>query len=331
MATVLLLLLVSFVHVTHGLPANPSLGSALQPDPTPLPNQFTVDQIGLFATAAMKEEALLDYNEPLIDYDFTDYDHPIPPLQIVLSAKTHNIFHQMVRRSTVMWAVSGIAVDMMRSQHLHPLSFEVFHNADHIYSGSIGLHYETSTSILPINGSSASPRSVQKPSSLAVIPTTSTNNVLLSSPPGVADQPRYDISFTLTRQRASVIQDRYVLRALILLLLQMGKADAISIQPRIAITRRDLQAWVFMEQIRPSEMNQHLHLFQAVAVVEAMARFSELKGRWGEMTVMLRADGQLLARGCVTRAIPARRWCGGLFPRIGYTDAQNQDQVEEIK
>lgn len=36
MATVLLLLLVSFVHVMHGLPADPSFGSALQQDPTPL-------------------------------------------------------------------------------------------------------------------------------------------------------------------------------------------------------------------------------------------------------------------------------------------------------
>ena len=305
-------------------------GLTLRTDRVIRPNQFTVDQIGLFAIAALKEEALLDYNEPLIDYDFTDYDHPIPPLQIVLSAKTHNIFHPKVRRSTVMWAVSAIAVDIMRSQYLHALSFEVFDNADHIYSGSIGLLHERSSPRLPINSSSASPRSVRKPPSLAVIPTKSTNNVLLSSPPEVADQPQYDLSFTLTRLRASVIQDRYVLPALILLLLQMGKADAASIQPRIAITRRDLQAWVFMEQIRRSEMDQHFHLFQAVAVVEAMARFSELKRRWGEMTVMLRADGQLLARGCITRAIPARQWCGGLFPRMGYTDARNQNQVEEM-
>ena len=77
-------------------------GLALRTDRVVAPNQFTVEQIGLFAIAALKEEALLDYNEPLIGYDFTDYHHPIPPLQLVLSAATHNMFHTKVRRSTMM-------------------------------------------------------------------------------------------------------------------------------------------------------------------------------------------------------------------------------------
>lgn len=97
------------------------------------------------------------------------------------------------------------------------------------------------------------------------------------------------------------------------------------------MTHRDLQAWVFMEQIRRSAMDQHFQQLQAVAVVEAMARFSEIQGRREEMTFMLRADGRLLARGCVARAISARQWYGGLFPRIGYTESQNQDQVESSR
>lgn len=57
-------------------------GLTMRTDRVIRPNPFTVVQFRLFAIAALKEEALLDYNEPLVDYDFTDYYHPIPPLQI---------------------------------------------------------------------------------------------------------------------------------------------------------------------------------------------------------------------------------------------------------
>ena len=47
MAMVLLLLLVSYVHIMHGLPADPSFGSALQQNPTPLYVLIRPDPLGV--------------------------------------------------------------------------------------------------------------------------------------------------------------------------------------------------------------------------------------------------------------------------------------------
>ena len=69
-----------------------------------------------------------------------------------------------------------------------------------------------------------------------------------------------------------------------------------------------------MEEKHRSDMDQNFQQFQAVAVVEAIARFSELQGRWGEMTFKLRADGRVLAEGCIMKAISTRQWCRGLLP-----------------
>ncbi|KAL8866299.1 MAG: hypothetical protein Q9174_006384, partial [Haloplaca sp. 1 TL-2023] len=152
---------------------------------------------------------------------------------------------------------------MMRSQHLQYVSFEVFYHQERIYGGSVGLIYDSPnnqpklSSDIDVNSTEkTSPQfAAPKPWELAVRPIPSSNAFVLTPPSSSAlqeDHPRYDIAFNSQRRRASLIKDRFVLRTLILLLLQMAKADAQSIQPRIAsMTHLGLQAWVFMEE-RPN-------------------------------------------------------------------------------
>ena len=291
--------------------------------------QFTIEHIGQFAIAALKEQALLEYNEPLIDFDFMDHDRPGPLLRIAIQAETQYILHAKVRRSTVMWAISAVAVDMMRNLHLYPLTFQIFHHTEHIYSGWVMVqnHNDAAPSKSSGNASSLASKALLAPFSLAVVPINSTNTFLLTNSADLRDDPRFDLAFTYIHQRGSLLGDYHILRALIATMLQIAKADALSTQLRIAMTRRDLQAWVFMENANARRAAQHFHQYQAVAVLEAIAIYDQLHAQYREVMFQLRADGQLLAVGCVVRGVSTRQWCRGLVSGEDDAAADSRDQV----
>ena len=294
--------------------------------------QFTLEHMGQFAIAALKEEALLEYNEPLIDFDFKDHDRPGPPLRIMIQAETPYILHAKVRRSTVMWAIGAVAVNMMRNLYLYPLTFRVMYYTEHIYSGSITV--QSNNNAIPAkssgNASSLASKVLPTPFSLAVVPINSTNKSLLTKSANIRDDPRFDLAFTYSHQRGSLLGDYHILRALIATMLQIAKADALSTQLRIGMTRRDLQAWVFMEDVNARRAAQHFYQYQAVAVLEAIAIYDQLHAQYREVMFELRASGQLLAIGCVARGVSTRQWCRGLASGEDDAAAESRDQVAAI-
>ena len=291
--------------------------------------QFTIEHIGQFAIAALKEQALLEYNEPLIDFDFMDHDRPGPSLRIAIQAETQYILHAKVRRSTVMWAIGAVAVDMMRNLHLYPLTFQIFYHTEHIYSGWVMVQNNDDAAPAKSSGnvSSLASKAPPTPFSLAVVPINSTNSFLFANSENLRDDPRFDLAFTYSHQRGSLLGDYHILRALIATMLQIAKADALSTQLRIAMARRDLQAWVFMEDISARRAAQHFRQYQAVAVLEAIAIYNQLHAQYREVTFQLRADGQLLALGCVARGVSTRQWCRGLDSGDDDAAAESRDQV----
>ncbi|KAL8915370.1 MAG: hypothetical protein Q9171_000240 [Xanthocarpia ochracea] len=289
-------------------------------------NQFTVEAMGLFAIAALKEQALLQYDAFLTDLDFMDHVHPVPPIRIVFRAETPSIHHREVRRSTVIWAISRLAVEMMRGRILHRLPFQVFYLSQLIYSGFVALEDNPALPASSGNDSLPAERAHFTPASMTVIPINSTN-VSLKNVSIQDDHPQYSLSFGFIDQRSSVIWDYYIFRALIAALLQLAKLDAASSQLLIAVTTRELQAWVFMREVRPLPEDYRFQQYHAVAIVEAIARYYELHGQYREMTFQFRANGRLLAEGCVTKPVPSRQWCRGMFTGAYSATADGLDQV----
>ncbi|KAL8860998.1 MAG: hypothetical protein Q9178_002511 [Gyalolechia marmorata] len=282
--------------------------------------------MGLFAIAVLKEQALLQYDAFMTDLDFMDHVHPEPPIRIVFRAETPSILHTKVRRSTVIWAISRLAVEMMRGRILHRLPFQVFYRSQLIYSGSVALEDNPALPASSGNGGFPAERAQLTPASMTVIPIDSTN-VSLKNVSIQDDHPQYSLSFAFIDQRGSVIRDYYILRALIATLLQLAKLDAASSQLLVAVTSGELQAWVFMRGVRPLSADYRFQQYHAVAIVEAIARYYELHGQYQEMTFRFRANGHLLAEGCVTNPVPSRQWCRGMFTGAYSATADGLDQV----
>ena len=289
-------------------------------------NQFTLEDMGLFAIAALKEQALLQYDAFLTDLDFMDHAHPVPPLRIIFRAESSSILHMKAKRSTVIWAISRLAVEMMRGRILHRLPFQVFYRSQLIYDGFVALEDNPVLSASSGNGSLSAERAHSTPAFMTVIPINSTKasrkNVSVQD-----DHPQYSLSFAFIDQRGSEIWDYYIFRVLIALLLQLAKLDAASSQLVVAMTSREFQAWVFMREVRPIPADYIFQQYHALAIVEAIARYYELHGQYREMTFQFRANGQLLAQGCVTRPVQSRQWCRGMFTEAYSATPDGLDQA----
>ncbi|KAL8941883.1 MAG: hypothetical protein Q9216_001993 [Gyalolechia sp. 2 TL-2023] len=278
-------------------------------------NKFSIENLGLFAVAAMKEEALLDYDEPLVDLDFMDYIHPQPPLRFSMKAETQSILDVNVKRSTILWTINTLVADLMRTRYLHRLTFDVKSFSELIYRGLLNLEGDRAIDQPPPKNLSEVAKKLSNPLYLAVKPINATT-FSLHSYSKLHDHPIYTIDFVFV-PGGTELSAYQILRAYLAMLLQLAKADSSVELPQVAMTQSGLQAWMFMTESRRWPANHTFRQFQAVAMVEAMARYMQLHGKYREMTFRLHADGQLLAEGCVVKAVQYRRWCHRLLTGYG--------------
>lgn len=304
---------------------NEFAGLSLHPHSERGRNQFTIEFLALAAISALKEEALRDYNAPLLDYDFTDHLHPENPVRITMWAEMRA---EKTKRSTVMWAINHIVPIMMQTQYLHALTFTVYYFAEHLYAGFVTVKQSAAALDTSTNQSSIATKALGHPTSLIRTPTNSTNVVLNSSSP-LMDDPHYYLSIDYIQSRASVLPEIRIFQTLLALLLQLGKSDAASIQPRVGIESPGLLAWVFMVSTNIEGFG--FQQFQAVAIVEAIARHDVLHNQFRETTFQLLEDGHSLAKGCVTQPAVYRRWCRGMFQGDVLAPSDGVDHVAATK
>ncbi|KAL8715209.1 MAG: hypothetical protein Q9220_001167 [cf. Caloplaca sp. 1 TL-2023] len=293
-------------------------GLLLRPNREGGVNVFTAASLGLFAIAALKEEALKNYSDPVFNYDFMDGQHPgEPPLGISIRVGSTALLESQVKRSTIMWAINMLALEMMQTRYLHRLPFTVNYFLKRLYIGLIGLD-SSPTSIakaVPASNNSLSAQALRGPLSLAVNSTSSTSMQLLNSSSPLQDHPRYDLTFRFSPPPSSRLREYETLKSLMATLLQLAKHDAASIQERIELSAPRFGVWVFMkeEALPPSVIPDiDFQQYHAVAIIEAMARYFQAQAQYREMTFKFTADGELVATGCVTRDVLPRRWCTGM-------------------
>lgn len=278
-----------------------------------VPQQFTTESLGLLAVSALKEEALLEFNDPLYHYDSADFVYPESAIHIYLHAEVVDLHPEKVKRGTVMWAINAAAEEMMRTRYLRRMPFAVDFYDENLYSGFVALEYDPAALEAHRTNSSQSAGSTFAPLSLV---THGTNSSIfnLRSPSPLHDYPHYTLSFDFVDSPGSVISDYHIFKTLMALLLKLAPSDAASIIPRIWMQS---SAWIFMDEADPPVHNHPFQQYHAVAIVEAISKYYELHGQYREMTFRFYADGRLVAQGCVTKPEEGRIWCAGMSAEVG--------------
>ncbi|KAL8752387.1 MAG: hypothetical protein Q9184_005749 [Pyrenodesmia sp. 2 TL-2023] len=282
-----------------------------------VPQQFTIESLGLLAVSALKEEALLDFNDPLYHYDSADFVHPENAIHIYLNAEVVEFHPEKAKRSTVMWAIKEAALDMMRTRYLSRMPFGVYFYHEFLYSGFVALENDPAALKAPGTNTSQSAGNTSAPLSLVARPLNSSVVSLASLSP-LQDHPHYSLSFDFVDSPGSVISEYHIFRTLLAFLLKLAPSDAASIVPRISIFD---SAWIFMYEPYSPVQDYRLQQYHAVAIVEAISKYCELHGQYGEMTFRFHADGHLVAEGCVTKSSGYRQWCAGMFAEHGLRSA----------
>ncbi|KAL8724348.1 MAG: hypothetical protein Q9166_008001 [cf. Caloplaca sp. 2 TL-2023] len=265
-------------------------------------NAFTTESLAIAAITAMKEEALKEYNAPLLDFDFLSILPPENPIRIIMHSAP-NAPSARLTRSSVVWTLKSLSTELLRSRFLHPLVFSVKCWTADLYEGILA-------SPLGQGGVSkflAAPHSM----SLAPTPTqNSTSMILTNISSSLHHDTNYQINFSFVPQVLSTFR---IFESILSLLLLLAKEDAATVLRRIKMELREVQARIYIEEVLRPPPNYHFQQYHAVALLEAVARYYVLHDQYTEMTFELLMDGHLVAWGCVTRPLNIRRWCQHMF------------------
>ena len=272
-----------------------------------------MNSLALAAIAAMKQEALKDYDAPLPDYDFTDDFHFENPIRLVMNPASAANARKLLR-STVMWTLLTLPIDMMRAQDLAYVDFDVRYRYRPLYQGSLVSRPERMASHEKLNDSAVARPHPKSPFSLNAITGKDSTNMVLQPSSSLKDYPLYEIDFS--HHPGHVIPRFGVFESILGLLLNIGKRDAASLIDRVSLISPEYQVWIYMKEVFPGAQVHGFQQFHAVAILEAIAQHqSQRWHRFKELTFKLKADGMLIAEGCLTRPVDERAWCAGLDGR----------------
>ena len=275
--------------------------------------EYTTEQLALAAITAMKEQALEDYSAPLRDFNFQDSFHPENPIHLIMNG-AHGADPTKLVRSTVMWTLVTLPLDLMRTENLAYADFDVRYRYRPLYAGSLASRADPTVSKEKQNDPAVALPPPKSPFSLAVIATTESTNVILQSSSPLKDHPLYELAFS--HHPGNVIPRFRVFESILSLQLQLGKRDAASLIRRVSLDSIQYGVWIYMKEVRPGARVHAFQQFHAVAVLEAIARHQAARWhRYKELTFKLKADGILIGEGCLTRPVNERAWCRGLDGR----------------
>ncbi|KAL8691170.1 MAG: hypothetical protein Q9218_003545 [Villophora microphyllina] len=279
-------------------------------------NIFTIEQMALTAIAAMKEEALKDYFGFVREFNFFDDQQPENPVYWMLRSSPASRTADL-KRSNIMWTLMTLIIQLMQYQLYRVMPFHVTRYQVPVYDGFI---LNRNAPIHPVVATAGDDNSTltaraltNSPHSLTATPQNSTSMILHPTTSAFTlknDFPHLTLDFTFP---GSPLSKYGIFESLLEFLLVLGKIDATAERPRLAIMLPRLQVYIYLIEAYPAAPEHPLQQYLSVAILEAMARYFVLRGEWREMTVVLKADEMVVARGCVTAAVRTRFWCRGMF------------------
>ncbi|KAL9006584.1 MAG: hypothetical protein Q9180_009756, partial [Flavoplaca navasiana] len=219
-------------------------------------NRFSAEELAIASIAALKDEALEDYTATVLEFDFTESRPLQVPFRIVMRA-AQGAASDILKRSTVMWAIRALALDLMRTRFLHPLLFTIKYHGTDLYGGVLAQP-------------TGPPAHSVNPPDVAITPSLSLKNelnVLDKDSGSLQDQRQYQVGFRFLGSDLSLSRTQ-IYGAIMTTLLRLAPSDAYSVQPHVAVEEAFL-AWIFISQALVPAPGYTFQQYHAVALLEA--------------------------------------------------------------
>ena len=261
----------------------------------------------------MAAESLEPWGDRLFFFDYTDYESPV---RIVLqSAPTARTATSV--RSTVMWVLQQVPIDLMRNSNIPGVEFKVQSNGHDLYTGKVTSRNRQAAAGLSEHGrvqrgNSSSDSSQQTRKGLLLInqpANTSTEGLNL------ADHLLADDRYVAVYEFAGLpLRDIDMFSFILKYILRLAAEDVHQVVNYVYFALSTLPVWSYARQQTPTQI---VHVYHVVMMLVGAARFCIGRGVYEELLIDLWMNEALLVTGCVVRGLDGRQWCRGLVPRVG--------------
>lgn len=276
-----------------------------------LPDRFTPEQIALAFIAALSDLAIEYFDGPLAELDFTDPYRPENPVRLTIRPAAGADPARLIR-SNVMWCLKTLATTLFASPSIWGTNFVVKVRDQRIYVGRLdnrnrpllllGANNQTG------NASSEASSKVSQAKRTVMEQTPNTSIVPLNVPGHINAAIDVQFYFRGDDRLTSV----GIFDTIIEFIFGLASRQYFQEIYTAHISLVALPVWIFIMYNDVPNQSQKLHVYQAIALLQAVAQYYVKKQIFQEMVFYLYLGGKIVAAGCVTHAVDARRWCNGL-------------------
>ena len=274
---------------------------------------FSRADVALTFISAMAAESLQPWNDRLFFFDYTD---PETPVRIVLqSAPTARTATSV--RSTVMWVLQQVPIDLFRIPDIRGVEFKVQANGQDLYTGKVSSRNRPAAAGVPGhsgvqsgNSSSGSSEQIRKGILLINQPSNTSTESLNLADHLLADD-RY---FAIYEFAGLPLRDIDLFSFILKYILQLAAEDVHQVIHYVYFAPSPSPIWSYARQSVGQNPTQIMHVYHVVMLLLGAARFCVGRGVYEELLIELWMNEALLVAGCVVRGLDGRQWCRGLVP-----------------
>ena len=276
---------------------------------------FSRADVALTFISAMAVESLEPWGDRLFFFDYTSRETPVRiVLQSAPTARTATTV-----RSTVMWVLQQVPIDLLRNPSIWGVEFKVQANGQDLYTGKVSSHNrQAAAGVLEHggkrNGNSSSGSSEQNRKEFLLInqpSNTSTESLNLADHLLAGD--RY---IGLYEFAGLPLRDIDMFSFTLKYILQLAAEDVHEVVNFVYFTPSTSPIWSYARQQVGQPPAQIMHVYHIVMMLQGAARFCVRRGVYKELLIELWMNDNLLVAGCVVRGLNGRQWCRGLVPRM---------------
>lgn len=260
-----------------------------------LQDGFSVEQIALAFIGAMADQALEDFNAPLVSYTYTDRLHLDSPVCLTMQAAVGSDPRGLVR-SNVLWCLGQIPVSLFNSPRIWGINFVVKFRGQKLYVGRLDNRHRPSIALETNNNNQTLNTSSEARLTSRSLQLNFENN-------------DFELRFTLI---GATLPKTGIFESILGALLSLAPSVYHEALTSLHIANPSLPVWIYMVRIDVPELPNPLRVYQGIAILQAMTQYYVAKHIYQEMVFHVLVGGNPLAGGCVVKAEEARAWCAGM-------------------
>ena len=257
----------------------------------------------------MATESLQRWNDRLFYFDYTEEQTPV---RIVMrSASTASTATTV--RSTVMWALQQVPIDLMNNPDIRGVGFKVQFNGQDLYTGKVSSrNRQQAAGVLEHrgvrSGDSSLVSSEQNRRGLLSKP-SNTSTVSLSLADHLLADGRYVAYY---RFAGLLLRDIDMFSFILNYILLLAAENVHQVVHYAYFAPSTSTIWSYASQ--PVRSTQTMHAYHVVMMLVGAAEFCIKQGVYEELRIQLWMNEALLVAGCVVGGLDGRQWCRGLVP-----------------